>query len=100
MRIQATRSGILLSNQKAALKNQKTARSIFLRHRPEQLHTAIITPSEGDVVVLSYFFKQLSPIIFRFVLQTKEQGGSGFLRGRRIDDLLYPNAHALIGVWG
>ena len=48
--------------------------SIFLRHRPEQLHTTIITPGEGNVVVFGYFFKQLSPVIFRFVLQTKEQG--------------------------
>ena len=72
---------------------------ILLGHCPEQLYAAIIAPGEGDVVVLGYLFKQLSPIIFRFILQTKEQGGSGFLRSRRVDDLLYPNAHALIGVW-
>src|SRR5471032_228933 len=74
--------------------------SVFLRHSPEYLHATVVAVGEGNVIVFSYFFEQLIPLVLGFIGKSKDQCRPGFLCRRRVDDFLYANAKTLVGVWG
>lgn len=80
-------------------KRNSHARSVFLRHGPENLYAAIVAVGEGDVVVLGDFLEQGCPVVGRLVLQAEDQGGAAALGGGAVDDLLDALTQEFITAW-
>ena len=81
-------------------KRSAHAWSVFLRHRPENLHAAIVTVGKGDVVVLGNFPEQGFPVVRAFLFQAEDQRGAAALGGGAVDYLLDANTQLNVAAWG